>query len=343
MASSRLADLHVVAIGASAGGFDATRDLVGRLGEDFPASLVVAIHTSPAAWSGRIEFLARRAKMPASLASEGQRLEPGHIYFAPPDRHLLVNGERLLVRRGPSENNARPAVDPLFRSAAISYGPRAIGIILSGFATQDGVSGLDAIKRCGGRTIVQDPQDAEFEGMPDHAIALDTPDHVVGVAEMPSLLRRILAEPKAPMPDIPPDIVLEVRIASQDETGLAPPDKLGKRSILTCPECNGVLWEVDDGDLVRYRCHVGHAFSGLDLASAQLSEAERALGAALRAITERIGLLRRLVQQARRKQQSHTVRIWEDRIVEYEGQATAIRKLLLRGQGDLQSEQEKTK
>src|SRR5690348_7509686 len=116
------------------------------------------------------------------------------------------------------------------------------------------------------------------------------------------------------MPEIPPEIVLEVRIAAQEETGLAPPDKLGKRSMLTCPECHGLLWEIDDGDLIRYRCHLGHAFSSLDLATVQLSEVERALGSALRAITERIALLTRLVHQGRERQQNHSVRAWEDRI-----------------------------
>jgi two-component system chemotaxis response regulator CheB len=329
--------LHVVALGASAGGLEAIRDLVGGLDTDFPAAILVCVHTSPVTGSARIELLARQSKLPASLAVEGEKLRAGHVYLAPPDHHLLVTAERLLVRRGPIENNARPAIDPLFRSVAVAFGPRALGVVLSGFVSQDGVSGLQAIKRCGGTTMVQHPDDAEYEGMPEEAIRLDSPDHVVPVADMPALLRSWIAQPKAATPDIPPEIVLEVRIASQDEQGLAPPDKLGSRSMLTCPECHGVLWEVDDGDLVRYRCHLGHAYSPLDLSVAQLSEVERALASALRAINERIGLLRRMAEQARVRQQTYSVRAWEERIAEYERQSTAIRALLLANQPELGS------
>ncbi len=330
--------LHVVALGASAGGFHAIRDLVARLGADFPAAIVVVIHTMPVARSDRADLLAKRAALPAKFADEGDRLEAGRVYVARADHHLIVDGDRLLVRRGPIENHARPAIDPLFRSVAVSYGPRAIGVVLSGFSSQDGVSGLQAIKRCGGATIVQDPDDAEFEGLPEEAIAFGQPDHVVPVADMPALLRRLIAQPKAAVAEPPRDIALEVRIAAQDDTDMAAPEKLGKRSLVTCPECHGLLWEVEDGDLVRYRCHVGHAYSGMDMATARLSEMERALAAALRALNERVALLRRLAQQSRYRQQLHTVRTWESRVAEYQKQADMIRNLLLHRQPDLHAE-----
>ncbi|MBV8537472.1 MAG: chemotaxis protein CheB, partial [Alphaproteobacteria bacterium] len=161
--------LHVVALGASAGGLEAIRELVAGLDGDFPAAIVVCIHTSAVTGNARIELLGRHSKLPAALAVEGEKLRAGHVYLAPPDHHLLVTRVGLLVRRGPVENNARPAIDPLFRSAAVSFGPRALGVILSGFTSQDGVSGLQAIKRCGGTTVVQDPNDAEHEGMPEQA------------------------------------------------------------------------------------------------------------------------------------------------------------------------------
>lgn len=326
---SRQSVLHVVALGASAGGLQAVRDLVAGLGDDFPAAVLVVIHTSPEVPCRRAELLARHTNLRARMAREGDALAAGHVYVAAPDHHLLVEGGRLLVRRGPIENNVRPAVDPLFRSAAASFGPRAIGVVLSGFESQDGVSGLKAIKRCGGFSIVQDPDDAEFDGMPDQAIALDSPDRVLRIAEMPAVVRRRIAEPKPPMPEVPPEIVLEVRIAAHDQGVVTPPAPLGQPSLLTCPECGGALREIEDGTTVRYRCHVGHAYSAGDLSSSQLSEVDRALAAALRAINERIALLQRLVQQAHRSNRTYAVRSWEERITEYEGHASAIRKLLL--------------
>ena len=330
--------LHLVAVGASAGGLGAVRDLATGLGAGFPAAVVVVIHTMPSAWSDRAEILAKRVPLPISYANEGDVLAAGRIYLARADHHLIVNGGRLLVRHGPVENNARPAIDPLFRSAAISFGPRAVGVVLSGFNSHDGVSGLLAIKRCGGMTIVQDPDDAEFDGLPGEAIAFGEPDHVAAVADMPALLRRLIGGAKGAAPAVPPDIALEVRIAAQQDTDIAAPDKLGKRSNLTCPECHGSLWEIADGQLVRYRCHVGHAYTGVDLATAQLTEMERALASALRAIEERIILLGRLVHQSRGRQQLHAVRNWETRIEEYRKQAALIRNLLLNRAPDLATE-----
>lgn len=330
--------LHVVAIGASAGGFEAVRTLASGLGADFPGAVVVVIHTMPSVWSDRAELLVTKTPLRVAFADEGAELAPGRVYVARPDHHLIVSRKRLLVRRGPIENSARPAIDPLFRSVAINYGPRSIGLILSGFTSQDGVSGLQAIKHCGGTTVVQDPRDAEFGGLPNEAMAGAPPDHVAAIADMPALLRRIIAQPKGEAREVPPEIALEVRIAAQDDTDMTAPDKIGKRSILSCPECHGALWEIEDGDLVRYRCHVGHAYSGLDLATAQLSEMDRALSSALRAINERIALLSRLAHQSRKRQQVHTVRTWEARIEEYKKQAETIRNLLLNRSSDVEVE-----
>jgi two-component system chemotaxis response regulator CheB len=318
----------LVAIGASAGGISALKRIVAALPADLPATLLVTLHVHPHTTSILPDILAKAGPLPAAFAKDGEPMRRGRIYVAPPDLHLLVEGERLLLRRGPIENGMRPAIDPLFRSVAASVGGRAIGVVLTGYLN-DGSSGLRAIKQCGGITVVQDPDDAEVPDMPRHALAATQVDHVVPVADMAPLLRRLVAEPAARSEQVPEDIRREVLIAAQRKTEIATVEQLGERSVLSCPECNGVLWEIKEGELVRYRCHLGHAY-GLDaLASAQIDKVDRALSSALRALEERIHVIRRLENEARQARRERLAKNWEARARDYEHQAAAIRNILL--------------
>jgi two-component system chemotaxis response regulator CheB len=197
------------------------------------------------------------------------------------------------VVRGARENRWRPAIDPLFRSAAVSYRNRAIGVILTGLL-DDGVAGLAAIKACGGTTIVQDPADAAYPDLPAHAVRNVKPDHCLPLCSIAAVLGQLVTDGPAAAPPVPTDIVAEARIAKQVLTGASRVDPIGERTEITCPDCGGVLWEVKTDGTCHYRCHTGHAFDPAVLFSAQSSEMEKTLWVALRLFEERRNLLVRM-------------------------------------------------
>jgi two-component system chemotaxis response regulator CheB len=295
MASPRL-----VVVGASAGGLDALTRLVAQLPAAFPAAVLVVQHMS-ADTSGDVllQALSRAGKLPCARARDGQSFKAGHVYIAPPDHHLLVGkGQRLMVTKGARENRSRPAIDPLFRSAAVAYGVGVIGVILTGYL-DDGTSGLVAVKRCGGTTVVQDPEDAMYPDMPANAIQNADVDHVLPLAEMGSLLTRLVDQPLGKPVAAPRDIVTESRIAERVLSDLKSVDALGKQVPFNCPGCGGVLWEMAQGDL-RYRCHTGHSFTAPVLLAEQTAKIEETLWVALRMFEERRNLLLTLASSKRR-------------------------------------------
>ena len=189
-----MASRDILTIGTSAGGFEALRFLASEFPHDFPASVVVVIHLSSQFRTTLDAILTEAGPLPATFAVDGEKFERGHIYIAPPERHLLLENGQLCLGSGPRENNARPALDPLFRSAALCYGPRAIGAVLTG-QMGDGAAGLSVLKRCGGITVVQDPSDAAFPEMPATALSRSKPDHIVGLADMPALFEKLVRRP----------------------------------------------------------------------------------------------------------------------------------------------------
>jgi two-component system chemotaxis response regulator CheB len=208
---------------------------------------------------------------------------------------LLREGQ-VLLRRGPQENRTRPAIDPLFRSAAVAFGPRVVGVVLTGLL-DDGAAGLVAIKRCGGVTVVQDPDEAEWPEMPRHAIERNRVDHIVRLSEMPALLNRLCREEAGPRVQVPSAMDIEARIAAHEfEPGQTP--ALGQPSRLSCPQCGGVLNEVPDEGTIRFRCQTGHAFTSDGLIVAQTDELERALERAVRTHRDRVTLCRRMEEHA---------------------------------------------
>lgn len=282
---------HVVVIGASAGGVHALLEIAQALPPSFPAPVCIVQHIGDHP-SLLPELLRFRGDNHAVHAHDGQRLAAGTLHVAPPDRHLLLEGDRLRLTHGPKENHARPAIDPLFRSAAASLGPAAIGVILTG-QMDDGTAGLKAIKECGGRAIVQDPACAAEPEMPRSALANVAVDHCVPLAEIAPLLQRLVgdAAPRA-RPPVPEDVAREVAI-NRGGSDMEQLEKISTKSALTCPDCGGSLWEMKDPKPLRYRCHTGHAYSALSLAEAQRGASEHALWSSVRALRERELLLRR--------------------------------------------------
>lgn len=284
----------VVVIGGSAGGLAPLKELLSLLPADFGGTIIIVLHLNPSVRSRLTEILARVTPLPVAAAVDGAPLLPGQIRVAPEDQHVLIEDGRLRVVRGPRENRHRPAVDPLFRSAAWVYGPRVVGVVLSG-ALDDGTAGLWAIKQCGGFAIVQEPAEAEHAGMPESAIEHVQVDEVLPVAaiarRLVELAQRDDAEASTgPRPD---KIKTEVEFAKMNRD-LKDMALLGELSPFTCPSCRGSLWELRNGDLMRYRCHTGHAFSRDTLLADQTVAIEEALYVALRAVEEKANALRRL-------------------------------------------------
>jgi two-component system chemotaxis response regulator CheB len=289
----------IVVIGTSAGGIEALRTIVNHLPDDFPAALFAVVHTSPNSPGVLASILERAGSLPARCVQESEVIRPGRIYVPRPDHHLIVDAGVARSTRGPKENRFRPAVDPLFRSAAQAYGPRVIGVILTG-GLDDGTAGLAAVKQLGGTAVVQDPNDAMYPSMPRNALEHVRVDHCVPLAEIAPLLvhlTREVVEEKGRI-TVPEEIRIEVDIAKEDNALEAGVMKLGEPSIYACPECHGVLLQVknkaDAQGRVRFRCHTGHAYSIESLLSDMQERTEESLWSAIRAIEEHVLLLRHM-------------------------------------------------
>jgi len=324
----------LITIGASAGGIGTLSRLLAKLPGDLPAAIMIVQHLSPSFDSQLDEILGCQSSLPVRFAADGDPIERGRIYLAPRDNHLLVAKDRVRVVRGPRENLHRPAVDPLFRSAAWAYGPRVIGMVLSG-TMDDGASGLWAIRSCGGVAVVQDPKDAQYKEMPTSALMMLNVDHCLSLDAMPALLERLTREPiSSPSPHTPlttpaaAGIGLEVAVATREQhSDVEDLHKIGTPVGFTCPTCHGALWELKEGELVVYRCHVGHAFGPDSLVAAQDEGVEQALESALRALEEQSATARRLGSRLEQAIPDTAAR-YEARADGLEKQAAVIRRVL---------------
>jgi two-component system chemotaxis response regulator CheB len=318
----------VVVIGASAGGVEAISRVVADLPRDLRASVLVVLHNSRGK-SFLPEILSRVGRLPASHPHDGEALQHGRVYVAAPDHHLVVDEAGVRILHTPSENGTRPAIDPLFRSAARVYGPRVVGVVLTG-TLDDGTAGVAAIKAAGGITVAQDPEDCFAPGMPRSAIVSGHIDHVLLLRDIPVLLRALVEE------QAPPSIA---RAGSQQlmrreaelahlPVALRGADRPGQPSVFTCPECHGTLWEAEEGGLLQFRCRVGHVYSPEAMIAAQTDEVDRALWTSLRTLEERAALAHRLAERGRERAQHWVDKAFTARAQEAEKEAHQIRELL---------------
>lgn len=289
----------IIVIGASVGGIEAVSKLLSGLPPDLNAAVFVVIHIG-AAESRLAQVLNRTSKLPVSQAVDGAKIVPGHVYVAAPDHHLVLTPGEMRLVFGPREHFTRPAIDPLFRSAALSFGSRVIGVVLTG-GRADGAAGLLAIKDFGGIGIVQDPADAFAPSMPRSAIARVAVDHICPLSEIPALLTRYDPPDPGPAPAQPSLIELEHKLSVLEicPAGESELNQLGVPSSLTCPECGGVLYCVRDTRLLRYRCAAGHAMAAETLLERLEEVREQASWSAVRAITEEAALLRQMSDRYR--------------------------------------------
>jgi two-component system chemotaxis response regulator CheB len=329
--------IPIITIGASAGGVEAVSQIIAHLPADFPGAVFVAMHFPVYSTSVLPRILERVGSLPAAHPEDGATIEGGRIYIAPPDRHLVVLSKTVRLVRGPRENGNRPAVDPLFRSAAVAHGHRVIGVVLTG-NLDDGTAGLLAIKRRGGIAVVQDPATAQFPSMPQSAIGHVPVDHVLTLRDIPQMLQS-LADTVASLPDAPRQPHSQIDDAAREvlysELNLDVVERVdqhpGHTSQFGCPDCGGVLWEMEDGDFVRYRCRVGHAWTAEGLLTSQAEQLDEALWTALRALEENVTLTESLANRARKRGNEMLAAKYERDARTAERRAQVIRDALLAG------------
>ncbi len=320
----------IIVVGASTGVVEALAALVQQFQPDLSAAVFVCVHIPPQATSVLPTILERSGLLPARHAIDGELIQPGRIYVAPPDFHLLVERGYARVMRGPRENRSRPAVDPLFRSAARVYGPRVIGVVLTG-ALNDGTAGLLAVKRRGGLAVVQDPADAFFPSMPESALEYVKADYCLPLDEIGPLLMRLAREP-APAESafpVPEEMEEEAKILEMDEITMESEQRPGKISVFTCPECKGPLWELRDGDLLRFRCRQGHAFTGETMMAEQTDAVEDALWTALNILQESAQMSERMAAESRQRSRNFAAAHFDEMAREKWGRADTLRRVLL--------------
>lgn len=318
----------VIVIGASAGGVEALRTVVRGLPADLPAAVLVVLHT-PANGAGVLpHILSRSGALPARHPADHEPLGRSVIWVASPDHHLVVLDGHVTLTRGPRENGLRPAADVLSRTAARARGARVIGVVLSG-ALDDGTAGLAAVVAWGGVAVVQDPADALYEGMPSNALAGVAIDHVVPAAEIPALLHRLCREEiSEEHPPVPRQVDEEVDVGLMDDDARAEVSGSDSPSGYSCPDCSGVLWEVPDPALVRYRCRVGHAWSAEGLLGQQAEQLDGALWMALRVLEEKAALAVTLRDRADERGNTITASRFAEQAAEAIDAAGVIRALI---------------
>ncbi|MCC9138637.1 chemotaxis protein CheB [Pontibacter silvestris] len=324
----------VIVIGTSAGGMQALCKLLVNIPDGLPAAIFIVQHLSvDSSAPFLVQRLSQYTTLNCKVAEHEATIEPGTIYMAPADRHLLVNNEKMLVVRGPRENQFRPGIDPLFRSAAAYFGVNAIGLILTGFMS-DGVLGMEFIKRSGGTTLVQEPQDAEFPALPLNVIRQVAADYVVPLDEMGALLADLTHKEVSESVTVPADIRQEAQTAERimtnsTMTSIQDLEEAGNRSPYSCPECGGGLWDLSQpGTIMRYRCHSGHAYSKETLLLGMDNHLEETLWVALRTLEERRNILLNMSQGETDKGNRRWTTIQEERAEEMKTHIERLRSIL---------------
>ncbi len=329
----------IVVIGASAGGLAAVSKILREMPHDVDAAILVVLHTANHARSFLPQIFERAGRLPVCHPADGETIERGRVYVAPPGFLMIVEGGRVRVVQGPRENLNRPAIDPLFRSAAAAYGPRVIGVILTGMM-DDGTAGLMVVTASGGKAIVQDPESALFSGMPKSALNHVPEAQAVALGDIPALLLQLIQSPLAATTpgDAPLEAVKETRIAELDMNEVASEERLGQPSPFACPDCGGVLWEIEQNGFLRFRCRVGHALTAKYLGSEQRHAIETALWEALRALEESASLYRRMAGRATESRHFQPAHQFQDRATNTEANAKILRDFLLRVNTDESSD-----
>lgn len=329
-----MAKRDIIVVGTSAGGVEALLSFVKSLPPRLQATVFVVLHLSPFSDSNLPHILSRSGSLPAEHAKDGDKIERGKIYVAPPDHHLILEkGNKIAVKKGPKENRFRPSVDALFRSAALVHGPRVIGVVLSGLL-DDGTSGMWNIKQHGGITIVQNPDDALFPSMPQNVMQYMDVDHVLPASGIGSLLTMLSAEKAPKRPDRTKEemerLKMEVVIATCDhafEMGIL---NMGQLTTFSCPECKGALVSISEGEMIRFRCHTGHAYTTSTLLAGVTSQVEEKLGEAMQGLEATDMLLQQIASHYQKNNQTASAKLFQQKASELAARARAIKEFVFK-------------
>lgn len=289
--------INIITVGASAGGLAAVSRLVKTFNKDFDAAVFIVIHMAGNSSSdGILNIIQKQTSLPCVIPEDLDHIVSGTIYLAKANHHLLVEKGIIRVTSGAYENHWRPAIDVLFRSAAVAYSGCVTGIVLTGLL-DDGTSGMHAIKKSGGRCMIQDPAEADFPDMPLNVLHAMEVDYKVSIDEMGYILADLFSRSACQENEIPEDIKLEAAIAGRMSTYTADQLKLGELTPLTCPDCGGLMVQLKDDVIPRYRCYTGHTFTERSLEIEQLKGIEESLWVAIRMLEERRNLLLNIGRQ----------------------------------------------
>ena len=319
----------VIAIGASEGGFMAVAESLGRFKGRSDSVFLVVLHGYPDVPSVLAERLSQLIEMPVSYAENEMKIETGKVFLAPPDHHLMVKEDKLLLTSGPKENLYRPSIDVLFRSVAVEYGNRVIGVLLTG-RLSDGTLGLSAIRRCGGVTIVQDPATAGYADMPKNAKLSVHPDFSLHLEDMPGLFNRLLDAPLPPEKDVPAVLRKEVGISGHPGSlidGKNLKENEGDQPF-SCPSCGGPLTRMEDEEVAHFRCRIGHSFTLQSLSEGQDRQLEETLWVALRVLDERTALLKKMIYDSERKGMDMLAKSHQHKLEEIQHHAFHLKRLM---------------
>ena len=312
----------LIGVGGSAGGLPALIELLEHFEPSAPATMLVVLHRSVES-QHLADILSKVSRLEVCEPDDGETLRENCLYLASADAHLTIGEDHIHLRRGPRENNFRPAIDPLFRSLAVFGSTRTTAVVLSGYL-DDGAAGARAVSSTGGHIIVQDPAEALSPGMPRAAIsAIGEPEAMGSPAQLGEHLSRIIGQSAEPQVEADPQIRLELMIAGLERASMTSEEKLGELSPYNCPDCNGVLWEIHDGPLTRYRCHTGHGYTSSSLHARQEQMLERSLFDSLRACRERANFVRGLA-----KKDPGNSKKWRERAEGYEEDCALLEGLI---------------
>ncbi|HEX8545334.1 MAG TPA: chemotaxis protein CheB [Cytophagaceae bacterium] len=318
----------IIVIGASAGGMESMISLLSYLPENFDASIFFIFHMGAGTSGLHLQKTLRKSsKLKCKLAHNNEVIRKAHVYIAPPDHHMLIKDNKILINYGPRENRFRPCADTLFRSAAANFNSRVTGIILSGML-DDGTAGLSIIKQCNGIAIVQDPEEATFAEMPLSALKNVAVDYCLPVKGIAEKLVELLSDPLPLETEVPHVIQQEAAISERIFGEMNDVNKIGKKAPYICPDCGGGLWEVDNAGLKHYRCHVGHTFSEAGLLRNHQENLENALWVCLRMMEERRTMLFNMAETEKSKARVSTASSFKEKADEMESHIQTIRQVL---------------
>lgn len=314
-------------IGASAGGFRAVSQVIKELPTDINAAFMVVIHSSFGEPSRLAENLDRASNINVVSSEHNMPIEAGKVYFSIPNHHLFVENGVILHSHGPRENMFRPSIDVLFRSAAVAYGNQCVGVLLTG-RLHDGTVGLNAIKRCGGISIIQNPETAEYPDMPTSAKDFVKIDYISDIEDMSNLILDIMKKDLPKPKEIPENIRRETTIAVSYKSDIKKENSIGEQVPMSCASCGGPLWKIKDNKIERYRCHVGHSFTQEALLKSQEVKVEETLWVCLRTLEEKQILLNRMVKEYNEKDMGTLAKSYEDKAGEVSEHIVRLRSLM---------------